>query len=353
MSKINIIPIFVPHLGCPNDCVFCNQRRITGLNKFSLEDVPAKIEEYLGYFSAHVPRQIAFYGGSFTAIAENLQIKLLSIAKSYKDQGLIDGIRLSTRPDAINSHILDYLKFYGVDTIELGIQSMKQEVLDKSKRGHDLASVYEAVDLIKSYGFTLGLQQMVGLPADSENYSIETTKDIIALQPDFVRIYPTLVIKNTELEDMYRQGSYRPIELDQAVTIVTKLLMLYQASNIEVVRIGLQATENLKFEKDVVAGPLHDAFRELCESEKLFSLIKDQKINTRDSEEVVIYSNSRNNSLLVGQKAINKEKLKKLFKVDKIKFKIDNDLGNSIKIITKETYIINIEEKIKKIVKGW
>lgn len=353
MAKINIIPIFVPHLGCPNDCVFCNQKRITGVSNFDINSVLKTIEDHLSYFSPLSPREIAFYGGSFTAIEEDLQKKLLSIAKSYKDRGLVDRIRLSTRPDCIDDHILTYLKAYGVDTIELGIQSTNEKVLNLSKRGHDRSSIFYASKLIKEAGFKLGLQQMLGLPGDSQEYSIKTCKEIIGLKPDFVRIYPTLVIKNTELEHMYSNGTYKPLTLDQAVDLASKLIMLYEYSNIEIIRVGLQATENLKFDKDVVAGPLHDAFRELCESKKLYMVLKAAKLDIRENENIGLYSNARNNALLVGQRGSNKENLKKLFKADKIKFKVDNTLADQIKIIADKTYLVDIKENIKKIVKGW
>lgn len=352
MAKINIIPIFVPHLGCPNDCVFCNQKRITGVNNFDISIVTKKIDEYLSYFSVDSPREIAFYGGSFTAIEEDLQKNLLAIAKSYKDKGLINRIRLSTRPDCIDSYVLSYLKDYGVDKIELGIQSTNIKVLDRSKRGHNRASIFEASKLIKEAGFKLGLQQMLGLPGDCEEYSIETTKDIIGLRPDFVRIYPTLVIKNTELEQMYFQGSYKPLSLEEAVDLASKLIMLYENSNIEIIRVGLQATENLQFEKDVVAGPLHDAFRELCESKKLLKVLEEENLDINNSC-ISIYSNSRNNALLVGQKGSNKEHIINLLKTEKIKFKIDNNLEDQIKVLADKTYLIDIKKNIKNIIKGW
>lgn len=353
MAKINIIPIFVPHLGCPNDCVFCNQKRITGVNNFDINSVSKTIEDYLSYFSPTSPRQIAFYGGSFTAIEEDLQKKLLSIAKTYKDRGLVDGIRLSTRPDCIDKHVLTYLKAYGVDTIELGIQSTNTKVLNLSKRGHDRSSIFYASKLIKEAGFKLGLQQMLGLPGDCQYYSIETCNETIELQPDFVRIYPTLVIKNTELELMYLNGTYKPLTLDEAVDLASKLIMLYENSNIEIIRVGLQATENLKFDKDVVAGPLHDAFRELCESKKLYNVLEAAELNIRENENISLYSNARNNALLVGQKGSNKENIKKLFKTDKIKFKVDTTLSDQIKVVADKTYLIDIRENIKNIVKGW
>lgn len=353
MAKINIIPIFVPHLGCPNDCVFCNQRRITGVEVFDINSVPEKIEEYLTYFSPEAPKEIAFYGGSFTAIDEDLQRELLAIAKSYKDQGLIDRIRLSTRPDCIDDHILSYLKDYGVDTIELGIQSMDRNVLRLSKRGHNVSCVYKAVGLIKDYGFNLGLQQMLGLPGDSKERSINTAKEIISLKPNFVRIYPTLVIKNTELEDMYRAGLYEPLSLEEAVDTATKLIILYEYENIDIIRVGLQATENLQYDKDVVAGPLHDAFRELCESKKLLMVLEEEDLNLKTKDQITISSTGRNISLLVGQKGKNKENIKKLLDVKKIKFKTDENLDGSIEIVADQTYLVDIDENIRKIVKGW
>lgn len=204
MNKHYIIPIFVPHLGCPHDCVFCNQERITGLStSVTSEEVENIIEEHLKTFKSPSIIEVAFYGGSFTAIDIEVQKSLLAIPLRYKKEKKIDYIRLSTRPDAIDDLILTNLKDHLVDTIELGVQSLNQEVLDLSGRGHTTDDVYEAVNLIKEYGFNLGLQMMVGLPGDTRERAINTCKEFIKLDPFCVRIYPTLVIVDTFLERQY------------------------------------------------------------------------------------------------------------------------------------------------------
>lgn len=354
MSKINIIPIFVPHLGCPNDCVFCNQRRITGVGEFSIENFEEKLNFFLDLFKdSNKEIELAFYGGSFTAIDRNLQYKLLDKAKDEKLKGNIDRIRISTRPDCIDENILNYLKEYNVDIIELGVQSLDADVLFLSKRGHNREAVFKSSKLIKNYGFKLGLQQMIGLPGDNKEKSIKTALEIISLEPDFVRIYPTLVIKNTELEELFNQKMFEPLSLNDAVSIVTELILLYEFSGIDIARVGLQSTPELQFQKDVISGPLHDAFRELCESEKLLLIIKSKEITINGAIEV--YANNRNISLLVGQKGINKDKIKKLLNVSSIAFYSDKTISNDKIIFKNDSHnvILDLKEETNKIVKGW
>lgn len=314
-------------MGCPNDCVFCNQHHISGEYNFSIEKVNIEIEKYLEYFKNKSNIELAFYGGSFTAINKDIQIELLKIAKKLKDSNKIHEVRLSTRPDCINEEVLSYLTHYGVDTIELGVQSLDQEVLEKSNRGHDAKCVYTSSELIKDFGIKLGLQQMIGLPSDNYQKSLKTALEIIKIKPDMVRIYPTLVIKNTQLEKEYLNDSYTPISLDEAVNIVSDLLILYENKNIKVIRVGLQSTDNLKYDKDVVAGPLHDALGEIAYSERLYKMIKDIYLDFKPD---FIKANSRNISLLVGQRSIYKEKYIKMLKNERIKFISDNNLGEEI-----------------------
>lgn len=269
-----IIPIFVPHLGCPFNCVFCNQDIITGSKeKVNRSYVINKAEEYLKTFKKDAVVEISFFGGTFTAIEKELQIELLKAAKEYKDSGKINYIRLSTRPDFIDDSILSYLKEYGVDIIELGVQSMDKDVLFLSGRGHNAESVVYASNLIKKYGFTLGHQMMLGLPGDTEEKDIDTLKQLILLKPKLLRIYPSLVIKDTPMEKMYINKTYSPYSLDKAVKISTKLLRMAYRNNINVIRVGLQPTEEINEGKDLVAGPFHPAFRELAEGHLYFSSI--------------------------------------------------------------------------------
>lgn len=309
MSKYYIIPVFVPHLGCPHDCVFCNQRRITGLSTdVDGDDVEKIIEDHLSTFKEGATIEIAFFGGSFTAIEINKQNELLAVAKKYKDLGKIDYIRMSTRPDAIDEDILNNLERYGVDTIELGVQSLFEDVLYLSGRGHNVPQVYEAASLIKDHGINLGLQMMVGLPGDTRAKSLETAKKFIEMDPYCVRVYPTLVIRDTFMEKEYLQSKYIPLSLEEAVDICSDILIEYNKHGINVIRMGLQPTENIQMGKDVVAGPFHPSFRQLVESRIYRRLIEGElskasvsgmNLNIKSSHKIL--------SNIVGQKASNKK----------------------------------------------
>lgn len=300
------IPIFVPHKGCPNDCVFCNQKKITGaLKDITVEDVYNTIEEHL----KTLPKdnriiEVAFFGGSFTGIDFDMQGQFLSAAHKYIKSGEIDGIRLSTRPDYIDRKILEQLRKYNVTTIELGVQSLDKDVLEMSNRGHTENDVYEAVKLIKEYGFSLGLQMMTGLPGDNNEKSIQTAKKILSLKPDFVRIYPTLVLKDTKLEEMYKNGEYSPQEIDDAVMLCKKLLLLFEEANISVIRISLQTTDEISPNGSLVAGPFDSQFRELVESEIYFDKFMSELKNVV-FKNAIIHVNTKEVSKAIGPKKSN------------------------------------------------
>lgn len=330
-KKHHIIPIFVPHRGCPHGCVFCNQKKITGLGTDVTKDqVKDTIESYLKTIpSSNEILEIAFFGGSFTGIKKEIQRELLSVAKDYKDRGLVENIRLSTRPDYISEDILTLLKENGVNIIELGVQSLDEEVLEKSYRGHTAKEVYKAVELIKGFGFKLGLQMMVGLPKDTKDRAISTATKIAKLKPDFVRIYPTLVIKDTYLEKMYLDGEYFPLSLDNTVDICCDILMIFNYKDIPVIRLGLQPTDNVSLEEDVVAGPFHPSVRQLVESkvyQKILEMFFDR--NNIEKKEIVFRVNNKEISNFVGQKARNKEFLKKNYGFGKIKI-IGQNISNN------------------------
>lgn len=268
MNKNNIIPIFVPHMGCPHDCIFCNQRKITNfkdvLNEKEIFDT---IDKYLLYFkNKNIPVEIAFYGGSFTGLDEELMIKYLNIAKYYINLGKVSSIRLSTRPDYINKHILDILKIYNVKTIELGVQSLNDNVLRLNERGHGASCVYEASNLIKSYNITLGLQMMVGLYGDNFESCILTAYKIASLKPDFVRIYPTLTIKDTKLEQLFYSNKYIPMNMEDTIELCKYIYIIFDYYKIPIIRLGLQSSDNISENGDIIAGAYHPAFRELVES---------------------------------------------------------------------------------------
>ena len=272
MKREYIIPIFVPHLGCPNDCTFCNQKKISGQKKnITKNDVKNIIEYYLENFK-EVNRnvEVAFFGGSFTGIQRDIQEELLIAANEYIRLGKVNSIRISTRPDYIDKDILKFLKRYNVETIELGVQSTNNYILNKCKRGHSYEDVKKASKLIRKNKFKLGHQMMVGLPDSTQKDEINTAKDLIKLKPKMVRIYPVLVIKDTKLEEDYKNGEYIPNTLEQAIETSSILLKMFNKKNIDVIRIGLQSTDEIcnpeNEESQVVAGPYHPAFRQLVES---------------------------------------------------------------------------------------
>lgn len=356
MSKHYIIPIFVPHYGCPHDCVFCNQKKITGLatdvKPWQVEKI---IEEHLASFQANSTIEVAFYGGSFTAIDIEIQKQLLSVPQDYKKRGKIQGIRLSTRPDCINREVLENLKNYSVDTIELGIQSLDSDVLYHSGRGHTSEDLYTASKLINEYNINLGLQMMIGLPWDTLEKNIYTCNEFIKLSPYCVRIYPTLIIKDTYLEKQFLQGEYSPISLEEGVERSSLLLMMFTVNNINVIRIGLQPTENIQLGKDVVAGPFHPAFRQLVET-NIYKILLDyyfreNKIKTHNKE-LIIGANSKNISSIAGQKSSNRNYLMERYKFKNIKIYTDPlDLDN-INITIGDFYDkINIKSLMKSYLK--
>ena len=299
------IPIFVPHNGCPNDCSFCNQKRITGhAHVPDAPEVYQEVEKNLKTLEADRYVEIAFFGGSFTGIEEEKQRELLSAASSFIQNGEVDGIRLSTRPDYITPHVLDYLKDYGVTAIELGVQSMDDEVLKKNNRGHTAADVEKAAKLIKSYGcFQLGLQQMLGLYGSSQEKDFETAVKIAALSPQVTRIYPTVVLEGTHLFDLYMKGKYIPFTVEQAVETGSKIYELYTENGIRVIRMGLQATEVINEKDEKMYGPYHSSYGELVKSRVLRTRLEKQ-LNGLTGE-VVVLANPRLVSKLVGNKRCN------------------------------------------------
>ncbi len=321
------IPIFVPHRGCPFECVFCNQKRITGeVKDVTANDVRDTISVCLKTLPEKNRRiEAAFFGGSFTGIPIEEQSALLNAANEYIINGKIDGIRLSTRPDYIDRAILDNLLKYGVTTIELGVQSMDEGVLKASNRGHTAEDVKDAVKLIREYPFTLGLQMMTGLPGDSEEKSLYTADEIIKLSPDIVRIYPTLTIKDTFLEKMYISGKYTPQTLDEAVETAKKLLLKFEKRNIKVIRIGLQSTAEICENGGVAAGPVHSAFGELVESSIYYDIIN-EKLDAAACRKADVFVNPREISKAVGNKKRNVIKIKKDKNID-IKIHADKDIG--------------------------
>lgn len=323
MSEKYIIPIFVPHLGCPNNCTFCNQKSISGqMKNVTAKEVKEIIEDYLKNFkNKELQKEIAFFGGSFTGIEENIQEELLSVAYEYVKNGVVSGIRISTRPDYIDKEKLKLLKKYGVKTIELGVQSTNDYILKKCKRGHTFEDVKKASKMIRKYGFILGHQMMIGLPESTRLDELNTAKDLAKLKPKIIRLYPVLVIKNTELEEEYKNKEYEPITLNQAVEICKELSYFFEKKKIKVIRIGLQNTDLISnpenVESEVVAGPYHEAFGQLVEDSIWYDKILDKikKFNTKVIE-AQIEVNPVNVNNVVGHKKSNIEKLKEVYDLE-------------------------------------
>jgi radical SAM enzyme (TIGR01210 family) len=323
MSRQYVIPVFIPHLGCPNDCIFCNQKSISGqMKQITEEEVEKTIQEFLHSFKEEkLYTEISFFGGSFTGIDIELQERLLKVAYKYVQKKKVDGIRVSTRPDYINKDELKLLKKYGVKTIELGVQSTNDYILQKAKRGHTFEDVKRASKLIRRYGFTLGHQMMIGLPESTWLDELNTAKDLAKLKPKIVRLYPVLIIKHTELEKEFAKGEYVPITLEQAVERCKELYYFFDKKKINVIRMGLQNTDIISnpenINSEVVAGPYHEAFGQLVEDsiwyDKILSAIK--KVNTKVAEvEIEVNPNDVNN--IIGHKKENIQKFKELYEVD-------------------------------------
>ena len=344
MKKQYIIPIFVPHLGCPNDCIFCNQKSISGQKKsMTKEEAKKIIDNYLASINKEDAEiEIAFFGGSFTAIEKEKQEELLKVAYEYVKEGKVESIRISTRPDCIDKETLKRLKKYKVKTIELGVQSANDYILKRANRGHTFKDVKKASKLIRWYGFKLGHQMMVGLPESTRIDEVNTAKQLIKLIPNMVRIYP--VVKNTKLEKEYEEGKYQPLSVVQAVEICKEIVRLFADKKIDIIRVGLQNTEEISDPKnkqsEVVAGPYHPAFRQLVESAMWYDAIvgKIKKLNVKVKEvEVTVNPIDANN--VIGHKKENVLKLKDTYDVDLILKQEEKIKQGKSKIEVTKTYI--------------
>lgn len=334
MSRHINIPIFIPHEGCPNDCIFCNQRKISGhVHAPDEEEIVKTIEEHLSTAKQEDYCEIAFFGGSFTGLPKQQQEKYLKIAHRYAVHGKVKGLRLSTRPDYINEEILNLLNQYSVKVIELGIQSLDEEVLKKSLRNYSPEVVISACRMIKEHGFLLGVQTMIGLPGDTLEKSVNTARRLIELKPDMVRIYPTLVIKDTALAEEYLRGEFKPLSLDDAVLWCSILVPMYEEANVKVLRIGLHNNDGLKNQDDVIAGPVHPAFGALVYSRiRLNQIIKSleaEAANT-DKKKLIIHAAPSEISLVAGQNRQNINYLKKEYGFSEIKIKGDQSSRGSL-----------------------
>lgn len=332
-------------MGCPNDCVFCNQVKISGYNgPFDYNEIIRTFEECYSTIENNNEVEIAFFGGSFTALDFDIQENLLKLADDFRKKiNNRSCIKISTRPDKIDERILNLLKKYDVKTIELGVQSMDDEVLIKSLRGHLSDIVYRSSELIKSYNFELGIQIMIGLPFDTEKKLKETIDKVIAIKPDIARLYPVLVIKDTELEKMYLRNEYISLDVKQAVELTKKAYIALEENNIKVIRIGLQNTKNIEKDSDVVAGPFHPAFGELVKSSVIRDRIEDY-IKKNSPSEIYIKILPSKVSQVSGNKKVNKEYFKEKYNI-KLNIIKDKNLQEDIIVINDdEIQIFNRRE---------
>ena len=381
MKKHAIIPIFIPHLGCPCQCVFCNQQKITARTKaVSTDEVRETVERYLSTLGDLDPKEIeiAFYGGSFTAIPIDKQTAYLKVANKYIDQGKVSSLHISTRPDCIDEEILENLRRYKVSTIELGVQSFSDEVLRLSKRGHDSEIAKAAAKLIKARGFKLGIQLMIGLPGDSLERCIYSARETVALAPELARLYPTLVIDGTELYDMYEDGSYEALSKEEALLRTKEMYKILHKAGINIMRVGLKSTDIIGGSdlSAINGGTYHPAFRQLVEGEIAYEALKEQLdalmkktdgmahthapkldgtglagasgsngsgfTSTTSSSyanetpkpilKVDIFSNPQSFSNMIGNCGINKDKLGAEYPNFDIKYRTDNKLARDIYI---------------------
>ena len=316
MKKHVNIPIFIPHLACPNACTFCNQRIISATRQApDIQTTHKIIQEAISTIEKDQSCEIAFFGGSFTGIEINKMREYLHCANQYREH--ISGIRLSTRPDYITPEILDVLQEYAVTTIELGMQSMSESVLYRCKRGHRPQDTRYASALIRERGFSLVLQMMVGLPGDSPSGVMQTAREVISMNPDAVRIYPCVVLKNTELCNEYLSGQYSPITLDDAVDLCAQLRFLFEEHDIPIIRMGLFAEPGLSGE-DYVAGPYHPAFGELVENACYYRLLAEALNGHENRPFVTVWVADGERSKVIGQKRRNVIQLEKEKNIAKI-----------------------------------
>ena len=331
-ARAYILPVFVPHLGCPHACVFCNQRRISGMERpATAADVKNSIAQAAAFLPKGGKRQLAFYGGSFTAIPTPEQEALLGAAKEALDRGEIDAIRLSTRPDAIDGAVLERLERCGVETVELGAQSMDDAVLRLSGRGHTAADVEQASGLIKSAGFKLVLQMMTGLPGSSDESDIETARRLIALKPDGVRVYPTVIVRDTALYDMWRAGTYREHTVEDAVRVCAKIVPLFDAAGIPVIRLGLNPTEELSGGA-AAGGAYHPALGELVKSRILLEKARALLWGVEPGSRVTLVVGKGKTSQMAGQHRENLRRLTGEFQLGELKIreKTEADAENTL-----------------------
>ena len=333
-EKPFVIPVFIPQKGCPHQCVFCNQEKITGVSCHlpNYSEIESEVNKFLGY-SKKKPNyvQLAFYGGNFLGLEKTAIEHFMEMSAKLANDGKIHGVRFSTRPDTITKTHLEMLNGIPLSAVELGVQSMDDGVLNASHRGHTSEDSRHAVKLLKSSNFEVGLQMMVGLPGDTEEKALVTTRKIIDLSPDFVRVYPTLVLSKSPLGKWYEKGKYNPLSLWEAISLVKKIWRIFNENHIPVIRMGLQPSEELNKAGTILAGPYHPAFGQLVYSEVFLDhLIHFLSSNTSALSELSIRVNPKNISTARGQKNRNLEILKKQFQLANITVSGERTIGENM-----------------------
>lgn len=329
------IPVFIPHIGCPNMCVFCNQRKISGVDEFSLSDVGHIVDGCLETCGDDAFVEVAFFGGSFTGIPREEMVSILEIVKPYVESGRVSSLRCSTRPDYINEEILDILDFYGMKTIELGLQSMSDRVLEASKRGHTSLQSIFACEIIKKRGFSLVGQMMTGLPESTVEDEIMTAHKICEMKCDAARIYPTMVFKETELEGMLLEGRYVSPSVERSVNTVADILGIFENNGVDVIRVGLCSSEGLNGPSGIVAGDYCPAFGEMAKAEVFRRNLDLCFKNSPDlqHQNVNILCPTGMTSAVAGYGRSNKEYLKINYGVERIKITETTELkGYSVRV---------------------
>jgi histone acetyltransferase (RNA polymerase elongator complex component) len=322
------IPVFVPELACPFQCAFCNQRKISGqITIPQNNEIINSIEEHLRSFKKQNRYvEVGFFGGSFTGIDLDEQIRYLSLVQPYVESGQVQSIRLSTRPDYINQHILTMIKKMNIGTIELGAQSMDDEVLKLSRRGHNSQQIKDASMLILENGFKLGLQMMLGLPGDNLERAMNTAQQIIDAGADNTRIYPALVIKDTLMHKWYNEGRYKPLSMDEAVEWTSRIMPLFEENNVNVIRVGLHPSEGLLSGDEIIDGPFHQSFRELVSTKIWGRILENMTDKIDNGKSIEISVNKKELNYAIGYKQVNRMELRKKYK--KVIFKTDNKLNS-------------------------
>ncbi len=345
MKKHAIIPVFIPHRGCPNDCVFCNQKAITARQPdVTPENVRDIIETYLPTLTGRGLEtiEVAFFGGSFTGLPMEEQSAFLAVAAEYKRNGLIDKIHMSTRPDYIDTVILDNLRYFGADTIELGVQSFDDDVLTAAGRGHSAEDVYHACALIHEYGFELGIQLMIGLPGDSLEKCIYSAREAVRMKPSIARLYPTIVLQDTALYDMTKAGLYHPLTTEEAVAITKEMYRILAGAGVNIIRVGLKSTDLISGsgeESDQTRGhTYHPAFRQLVEGEIAREDIESQlqKLpgDANEKRRITVSSNGVSFSNMIGNSACNRRYFETAYPQLSFRFAVDDSLPDMTFTVT-------------------